>query len=135
MTDTAPSIQTLGTAPTPDGTHVRIWAPNAAAVAVTGKFCDWDEAGFALDADPDEDGYWQGFTSDLTNGSEYQFIVTAANGDKLWRNDPRARRLTNSSGNSIVYADDFDWGDDAFSLPAWNELVIYETARRHFQRH
>ncbi|MEQ1842251.1 MAG: alpha-amylase family glycosyl hydrolase, partial [Verrucomicrobiales bacterium] len=55
----------------------------------------------------------------------YKYSLT--NGERtLARNDPRARRLTNSIGNSIVYADDFDWGDDDFKMPPWNELVIYE---------
>ncbi len=120
------TLALLGAAVTPDGVSLRVWAPNAQAVAVTGDFTDWDQDGLALAPDPDQPGTWELFTAELENHSEYQFIVTAANGDKLWRNDPRARRLTNSSGNSIVYADDFDWGDDGFQLPAWNELVIYE---------
>jgi 1,4-alpha-glucan branching enzyme len=43
------------------------------------------------------------------------------------RNDPRARLLTSSVGESVVYDDGaFDWQDDAFTMPAWNDLVIYE---------
>ncbi|MBK8389281.1 MAG: hypothetical protein IPL23_08350 [Saprospiraceae bacterium] len=34
--------------------------------------------------------------------------------------------MTNSSGNSIVYEDKFDWEDDQFQLPPMNELIIYE---------
>jgi 1,4-alpha-glucan branching enzyme len=34
--------------------------------------------------------------------------------------------LTNSVGNSIIHDADFDWGDDNFQMPNWNELVIYE---------
>jgi 1,4-alpha-glucan branching enzyme len=26
----------------------------------------------------------------------------------------------------VVQADDFDWHDDSFTMPPWNELVIYE---------
>ena len=41
--------------------------------------------------------------------------------------DPYARQVTNSIGNSIVYDPDaFDWGDDAFVMPSWDDLVIYE---------
>ena len=41
--------------------------------------------------------------------------------------DPYARQVTNSVGNSIVYDPDaFDWGDDDFAMPTWDDLVIYE---------
>ena len=41
--------------------------------------------------------------------------------------DPYARHVTSSVGNGIVYdPDGFDWGDDAFEMPAWDDLVIYE---------
>ena len=41
--------------------------------------------------------------------------------------DPYARHVTSSVGNSIVYdAAEFDWEDDQFQMPAWNDLVIYE---------
>jgi len=26
----------------------------------------------------------------------------------------------------VIYPDDFDWGEDRFEMPPWNELVIYE---------
>ena len=34
--------------------------------------------------------------------------------------------MTNSAGASVVHDPHFDWGDDHFQMPAWNELVIYE---------
>ena len=44
------------------------------------------------------------------------------------RIDPRARVVTNSSGNAVVYdRDAFDWGGDTFGCPPHDELVIYET--------
>ena len=41
--------------------------------------------------------------------------------------DPYARQVTSSVGNSVVYdAAAFDWGDDQFRAPGWDDLVIYE---------
>ena len=61
-----------------------------------------------------------------TPGAEYRFTIRTSEGD-LSRIDPYARHLTNSIGNAIVYdPSSFDWGDDAFQMPAWDDLVIYE---------
>jgi 1,4-alpha-glucan branching enzyme len=45
---------------------------------------------------------------------------------ELSRIDPYAREVTNSVGNGVVHQPHFDWGDDQFQCPPWNELVIYE---------
>jgi 1,4-alpha-glucan branching enzyme len=34
--------------------------------------------------------------------------------------------VTSSAGNSVIYQPSFDWGEEAFQMPPWNELVIYE---------
>ena len=105
-------------------THVRVWAPNAQAVTLLGDFNDWDTAATPLYNE--NNGYFSLSTDELGAGDEYLFSVTGPDGNTFHRADPRARRMTNSAGNSIVYPDDFDWGEDAYVLPAWNELVIYE---------
>ncbi|GAC1597276.1 MAG: alpha-amylase family glycosyl hydrolase [Hymenobacter sp.] len=58
-------------------------------------------------------------------GDEYKFHLTN-HGQTFDRNDPYARQVTNSAGSSVVHDPAFDWGDDHFQMPAWNELVIYE---------
>ena len=59
-------------------------------------------------------------------GDEYRFLVRAG-GEELSRLDPRARQLTSSVGNAVVYDPAaFDWGKGEFATPAWNDLVIYE---------
>lgn len=108
-----------------DGTaHFRVWAPNAKSVALTGDFNDWNDTDTPMDNEGN--GYFSLATEKLGPGDEYLFAITGANGDTFRRADPRARQMTNSVGNSIVYPDNFDWADDAYTLPAWNELVIYE---------
>jgi 1,4-alpha-glucan branching enzyme len=67
-------------------------------------------------------------------GDEYKFVIF--NGDReLQRNDPYAREVTNSVGNSVVVDPaSFDWGNDTFEMPPWNELVIYEAHVGTFNR-
>ena len=106
-------------------THFRVWAPHAQAVGLIGDFNDWDEQN-PLPLDAEDGGNWSVSTDRCKNGDEYKFLITGPDGNQFQRADPRARRMTNSVGNSVVYADDYDWQGDDFTIPAWNELVIYE---------
>lgn len=104
------------------GVAFRVWAPNAEQVYVTGTFNDWSETKLSHEAD----GYWATNITKAKVGDEYKYIIV--NGEqKLSRVDPYARKVTNSVGNGIIYDPfAFEWGDDDFQMPAWNELVIYE---------
>ena len=117
----------MGAVPYPGGTTFRVWAPHAIAVFVTGTFDEW--AGSATALAPDSDGTtgtWSGDVAGVAPGAEYKFTIRTADGD-LSKMDPYARHVTNSVGNGIVYDPDaFDWGDDAFEAPTWDDLVIYE---------
>lgn len=128
MNDTEIDLQ-LGSWVCQDGVGFKVWAPNAESVSVVGDWNDWD-----AEADPmtrDEEGNWSVVCPDAKIGSGYKYRVTAGefSADRI---DPRAREVTNSVGNGIVYDDRFDWGDDDFELPAFNELVIYELHARTF---
>ena len=52
-------------------------------------------------------------------------LTTPFSSNPIWKNDPYARCLTNSVGNSIVAETEFACYPN-FSTPAWNELVVYE---------
>ncbi len=107
-----------------DGVFFRVWAPNALEVFVTGDFNEWKQDEFKLDHE--DDGYFGGNVSSAKAGSQYKFIIKTAHGD-LMKNDPYARELTNSAGNSVVYdANAFNWEEDESFMPYWNEAVIYE---------
>ena len=104
------------------GIGFRVWAPNATNVSVAGDFNGWSP-----DAHPlthEGNGYWSTDVPGAQLGQRYKYVI--ANGNLLWKNDPYAREMTHSAGESVVHDPDFDWQADDFRLPPWNELVIYE---------
>ena len=119
----------LGAVLTGDGVSFRVWAPHAAAVWVTGTFNDWSDSAHPLAAEP-EGGLWSREIAGVEPGDEYLYLIRARDqdgGELLRRIDPRARKVTNSVGNAVVYdADAFDWDGDDFTPPPREELVIYE---------
>jgi 1,4-alpha-glucan branching enzyme len=113
------------------GVAFRVWAPHATSVSVIGSFNDWDETSHPMEQE--DHGYWYGEVEGARSGDEYKFRIH--NGDLVFdRIDPYAREVTNSVGNGLVPDPEFEWGDDAFQMPAWNELVIYEMHLGTFSR-
>jgi 1,4-alpha-glucan branching enzyme len=117
----------MGAIPYPGGTMFRVWAPHAEGVAVTGSFDDWAGDRHRLARDDDGDAAtWSVDVPGAKPGDEYRFIVRTPDGD-LWRLDPYARQVTTSVGNAVIYDPTaFDWGDDAFTMPDRDQVVIYE---------
>ncbi len=113
----------MGAVPHAAGTTFRVWAPHAEKVAVVGPFNEWNATKNPLQ--PETNGYWAVDVATVRPGAEYKFQLTNQ-GREFTRNDPYARQMTNSAGSSVVHDPHFDWGDDHFQMPAWNELVIYE---------
>ena len=105
------------------GVAFRVWAPNADKVFVMGSFNEWDEMQHSMDSE--ENGYWYAQVDKASPGDEYKFVIFNQD-QKLVRNDPYARQLVNSQGNSLILDPYFDWEGDTFNLSLWNELVIYE---------
>ena len=121
--DAPNAVGGMGAIPLEKGVAFRVWAPHAESVAVVGSFNEFDASRDPLTAE--ENGYWYGEVESAKAGDEYKFAIK--NGEQeLSRIDPYARQVTNSVGNGVVYHDDFDWEDDNFRMPSWNELVIYE---------
>jgi 1,4-alpha-glucan branching enzyme len=116
----------MGAIPYDRGTTFRVWAPHAEAVFVTGTFDDWSGDATALALDEGADGVWSADVDGVTAGAEYRFTVRTPEGD-LSKIDPYARQVTSSIGNGVVYDQAaFDWGDDEYRAPTWDDLVIYE---------
>jgi 1,4-alpha-glucan branching enzyme len=107
------------------GASFRVWTPFAAAVAVAGTFNDWSPT-----ADPlthEGAGIWSADVPGPKRDDLYKFVLTSPFRDApLWKNDPYARALTNSVGDSILAETEYAWQCHAYTTPPWNELVIYE---------
>jgi 1,4-alpha-glucan branching enzyme len=106
------------------GVAFRLWAPHANRVSVIGDFNDWRADANPLQREPH--GCWFTVVDNARPGDQYKYEIT--NGEQTFqRIDPRVREVTNSVGNGIIHEPKFDWQGDNFLMPAWNELVIYET--------
>ena len=118
------TVNGMGAITHKNGVFFRVWAPNAHSVSVVGTFNKWKDSFNLLKHE--ENGYWGGNVPKAKVGDEYKFSLDTPHG-KLLRNDPCAKKMTNSIGNSIIYdSDGFDWGDDNFQISTWDNLVIYE---------
>ena len=71
-------------------------------------------------------GYWSVDVPGVNIGDEYQFVITNGTQPLIWHKNPYASEVVSSSGNAIVHDPNFDWTGDNFTMPPWNELVIYE---------
>ncbi len=104
------------------GVEFRVWAPFAKHVAVVGNFADQP-----IDMISEQDGYWSLMQPGVKPGQTYQYQITTQDDRTLLRNDPRARALTGSeNGNSVIVANDFDWGDNVFLPVAREQQITYE---------
>lgn len=107
-----------------NGTHFRVWAPNAEAVYVAGSFNNFDKQACPLKNEGN--GYWAGIAENAKAGDEYKYFLETPFGE-FFRNDPYARQMTSSVGNGVIYdSNHFEWGDADYNMPSWNKLVIYE---------
>ncbi len=123
-TPVAPSAHVgMGTVLYPGGVAFRVWAPFASSVFAAGTFNQWSATAnpFASEGG----GYWSVEVPEAKIGDEYQFVIH--NGaQELWRKNPYASEVVNSSGNAIIHDPNFDWTGEDFVMPPRNELVIYE---------
>lgn len=114
----------LGVTKLARGYQFAVWAPHAKAVSVVGSFNEWNDSQCAMK--PTDGGIWWCCVEGAKNNDEYKFSIVTETGDTRLKNDPRARRLSNSVGNSIVFDDLFEWVNTSFDAPQLHERVIYE---------
>jgi 1,4-alpha-glucan branching enzyme len=103
------------------GAVFRVWAPNAASVAVAGSFNAWSTTAHPLSS---VQGFWQVRVPAVPAGSTYKFVI--ANGGQIWRTDPYARAQTNSVGDSVVNRSTHVWGDQGWVTPDFEDMIVYE---------
>lgn len=114
----------MGAVVYPGGVTFRVWAPGASRVFVAGDFNGWSDSANELGNE-----FNGNFSSDVAGAQvhqKYKFVIQTSWGEKLWKSDPRAARVENSSGSSIVYnPTGYQW-KNGFGTPSFNDQVIYE---------
>lgn len=125
-TQTTPSPsarQGMGTILFEGGAAFRVWAPFASAVFAAGAFNQWSATAnpFAREGN----GYWSVEVPGAKIGDEYKFVIHNS-AQELWHKNPYASEVVSSSGNAVIHDPKFNWTDESFTMPPWNELVIYE---------
>jgi len=107
-----------------NGVTFRTWAPFATSVNVAGTFNFWNTSSTPLYSEGN--GWWSTDVPQVGASAQYKFLIR--NGStNLWKNDPRARRVTNSVGNSIVYDPHaYQWQSTNWQMPSWDGIVLYE---------
>lgn len=114
------------------GAEVRIYAPHAQQVSVAASWNSWMPTDHLQSQG---DGWWMLRLSAhptrdylLRRGAAYKIHIVSEDGEAYWRPDPWSRKQDGETlGNSIVYPDDsFEWSDANWSMPDWQNLVIYE---------
>ncbi len=101
----------LGARQTAGGVLFRVWAPNAAAVAVTGDFCDWNPEKHPMKRL--NGGIWELALPNISLGSTYKYAIRAQDGQLLWKADPYAlyAQLRPETASRFYSLDGYDWGD------------------------
>lgn len=125
-TETAEAVQKIngmGAIVHDSGVYFRVWAPDVQIVYVMGEFNEWSKTKNKLKHEGN--GFWGGNIDGAQAGQQYKFLLKTVYGD-LEKNDPYAREVTNSNGNSIICDPHFEWSDQDFKTPSWNAMVIYE---------
>lgn len=91
----------------------RTWAPNAAAVAVVGDFCDWSE-GIAMQR-VTPGGVWElvYLSPASIEGQPYKFRILTAAGEVRLKGDPYARfsRGSDDGASIVCHSSDYTWRD------------------------
>ena len=127
----SPSVRPgMGAIPYESGTTFRVWTPFANQVFVAGKFNNWSDSTHPLTNEGN--GFWSADIEDIKPSAidatsdlqEYKYVIRNG-GQILWKNDPYARDVTNSNGNSVVVDTNYNWQNN-FSMPTWNELILYQ---------
>ncbi|NES94074.1 MAG: alpha-amylase, partial [Desertifilum sp. SIO1I2] len=107
----------------------KLLAPRNASACLIGSFSDWEE----IPLEKDDRGYFR-TKVELEDGRyQYKFRVQSLEGEWIEVNDPYITEIDDSTGNGILnikqgqrIVDDYVWQHDDRSLPANENLIIYE---------
>ena len=125
-----------------EGMFFAVWAPNAAQVHVIGTFNGWNEQEDEMTT-LNDGGIWMRFIPGVGEGHQYKFLITAPDGEKLYKADPYAASTELRPGNASVTTDlsGFRWTDTrwmnarAKKDPNKEPMAIYECHIGSFMKH
>ena len=125
-----------------EGMFFAVWAPNAAQVHVIGTFNGWNEQADEM-TKLNDGGIWMRFIPGVGEGHQYKFLITAPDGEKLYKADPYAASTELRPGNASVTTDlsGFRWTDTrwmnarAKKDPNKEPMAIYECHIGSFMKH
>lgn len=106
------------------GVSFRIFAPFARRVFVAGDFNGWSN--IANELGNEFNGNFSVDVPGAQRWQKYKFFIEAQDGSQFWKADPRAARMENSSGSSIIHDPGAYWWKNDFRTPGKNEMVYYE---------
>jgi 1,4-alpha-glucan branching enzyme len=122
----------------PGGATFRVWAPQASAVYLHGRFGTqiFEELADDRLLAKDGRGYWSGFQDGARDGDRYRFWIEGA-GSRGYKRDPYARELDPGarelkSANFpncfaiLRDADGFPWHDQDFETPDFSDMIVYQ---------
>lgn len=97
------------------GVFFAVWAPNAAAVHVIGEFNGWNEESHPM-TKIGPGGIYTLFVPGVEENTLYKFLITAANGQKLYKADPFANyaELRPGTASRVTNLNGFAWSDEAW---------------------
>ena len=91
-------------------TIFRVWAPNAAKIAVIGDFNGWNPEAHPMH--PSESGVWETTIAGAHPGQTYKYAIGAAGGQILEKSDPFATHAeTPPNTASVIWDVDYEWRD------------------------
>ncbi len=114
----------MGTILFPRGVAFRVWAPFASRVFASGDFNQWSTTAHPFVSEGN--GYWYVEVPGAKMGDQYEFVIFKDGKQLPGRKNPYASEVVNSAKKAIIHNPSFDWTGDDFTMPPWNELVIYE---------
>jgi 1,4-alpha-glucan branching enzyme len=114
-----------------DGATFRVFAPQASAVYLHGRFGahEFDQPTEDRLLTKDGRGYWSGYQDGARDGDRYRFWVEGA-GSRGYKRDPCARELEPANfPNCFAFlraTDGFPWHDQHFVTPDFSDMIVYQ---------
>lgn len=124
------------------GVFFAVWAPNALQVHVVGSFNDWNTQSHPMKK-LGEGGIWALFIPEVGEGALYKFLITAQNGEKLYKADPFANyaELRPATASVVTNLSGFQWNDEKWLADRDKQdfkkkpMAIYECQIGSFMKH